>query len=96
MQLAKPVPSQKLTAEQMGRLTYLSVCTGCHSYTHIIVGLPMIAIQAKYKDNPEALVEYVTQPQKNWPGYPEMPSQGYLSDEALKVVADYIVYELKE
>jgi parallel beta-helix repeat protein len=94
-QLDQPLESPSFTPEQMGRITYLSVCSGCHSYTARIIGPPMIAIQAMYRDNPEGLASYVTKPKKNWPGYPEMPPQNYLPEEALKAVANYIVYELE-
>lgn len=94
-QLDEPVKTPSFTPEQMGRITYLSVCSGCHSYSGRIIGPPMVTIQAIYKDNPEGLIEYIKDPKKKWPGYPQMPPQNYLPEEALREVAKYIVYDLK-
>lgn len=94
-QLSQPLKTPSFTPEQMGRITYLSVCSGCHSYTGRIIGPPMITIQSLYQDNPKGLIAYIKDPKKKWPGYPEMPPQNYLSEDALREVAKYIVYDLK-
>lgn len=91
LRLPEPVPSKELTLEQKGRITYLSVCTGCHTYAARIVGPPIITIQALYKDKPEEMVKWLKKPTKKWPGYPEMPPQDYLPDEVLLEVAKYIL-----
>ncbi len=89
--LKKPVESAPLTLEQKGRITYLSVCTGCHTYATRIVGPPIIAIQAMYAGKPEELVKYIKNPVKKWPGYPEMPPQGYLPEDVLLETAKYVL-----
>lgn len=89
--LPEPLSSKPLTLEQKGRITYLSVCTGCHTYAARIVGPPIIALQSKYAGNPEALAEYIRKPVKNWPGYPEMPPQDYLPDDVLLETAKYVL-----
>jgi len=90
-QLDEPVKSAALTLEQKGRITYLSVCTGCHTYATRIVGPPIVVLQAKYADKPEALAGYIKNPVKNWPGYPEMPPQNYLPDDVLLETAKYVL-----
>ncbi len=92
--LEKPIESKALTLEQKGRITYLSVCTGCHTYATTIIGPPIAAVQATYKGKPEELVKYIKKPVKKWPGYPEMPPQDYLPDDVLLETAKYIL-ELK-
>lgn len=91
MQLREPLPSSTLTLEQKGRITYLSVCTGCHTYAARIVGPPVAAIQALYAGKPEEMVRWVKQPTHKRPDYPEMPPQDYLPDEVLLEVAKYIL-----
>tara|TARA_B100000497_G_C7693373_1_gene422404 strand:- start:152 stop:1534 length:1383 start_codon:yes stop_codon:yes gene_type:complete len=93
-QLEKPIKSAALTLEQKGRITYLSVCTGCHTYASVIIGPPIVALQAKYAGKPEELVKYIKKPTKNWPGFPEMPPQNYLPDDVLLETARYVL-ELK-
>jgi parallel beta-helix repeat protein len=90
-QLDKPVESAPLTLEQKGRITYLSVCTGCHTYATTIIGPPMVALQATYAGKPEELVRYLKNPIKKWPGYPEMPPQNYLPDDVLLETAKYVL-----
>ena len=82
------------TAEQKGRLTYLAVCTGCHTYDSVLHGPSMQSIQALYKDDLAALVEYVKSPVVKREGFPEMPPQAYLGDENLDAIADYILNKL--
>ncbi len=89
--LKKPVESAPLTLEQKGRITYLSVCTGCHTYATTIIGPPIVAVQAIYKDKPEEMVKYLKSPIKKWPGYPEMPPQNYLPDDVLLETAKYVL-----
>jgi len=89
--LAEPVPSRPLSLQEKGRITYLSVCTGCHTWNARIVGPPMAVIQAMYRGRPEALVEYIKAPVKKWPGYPAMPPQDYMPDEVLAEVARYVL-----
>jgi len=90
-QLDKSVESAPLTLEQKGRITYLSVCTGCHTYATRIVGPPIVVLQAMYADKPEKLAEYIKNPIKKWPGYPEMPPQNYLPDDVLLETAKYVL-----
>ena len=72
-------------------IAYLGVCTGCHSYTGRLIGPPVQTIQALYMDDPEGLVEYIKNPIKKRPDFPEMPPQGYLGDETLSAVAEYML-----
>lgn len=87
--LDTPVPSRQISADERGEITYLSVCSGCHSYTGRLVGPPIQSIQALYMDDPEGLAAYISDPVKKRPDFPEMPSQAYLGEETLLAVAKY-------
>lgn len=89
--LDEPVPPRVIEPSERGKIAYLGVCTGCHSYTGRLIGPPVQIIQALYLDNPEGLVEYIANPTKKRPDFPEMPSQAYLGEETLKAVADYVL-----
>lgn len=82
------------SAEQKGRLTYLAVCTGCHTYDSVLHGPSMQSIQALYIDSPEALIEYITSPVRKRDGFPEMPPQAYLGEENLAAITEYILNDL--
>ena len=89
--LANPVPARVIQASERGKIAYLGVCAGCHSYTGQLIGPPVVEIKALYKDNPMALAGYIANPIKKREGFPEMPSQGYLGGETLLAVAKYML-----
>ncbi len=94
-QLDKPVASASLTGTQKGRLTYLAVCTGCHSYSTRLLGPPMVVIQALYKGKPGELARWIAAPTKKRKDYGEMPPQAYLPEDVRLAVASYILNDLK-
>lgn len=94
MQTAKPVRSKPFTADQKGRLTYLAVCTGCHTYDSKLVGPPMVVIKALYGDDAQRLADFIAKPTRKRPDYPEMPAQDYLPADVRLAVARYILGEL--
>lgn len=91
---AEPVAAPKYTKEQLGRMTYLAVCTGCHTYDSRLVGPPMIAIKALYANNAKGMAEWIAKPVHKRKDYPEMPPQDYLPAEVRVAVANYILDEL--
>ncbi|MGO9995966.1 MAG: NosD domain-containing protein [Steroidobacteraceae bacterium] len=92
MRLDKPIPTPSLTLEQKGRLTYLAVCTGCHSYTTRIAGPPMIAARAPYMGgDPQTLADWISHPTKKRADYPTMPPQNYLPDDVRLEVSKYVL-----
>jgi parallel beta-helix repeat protein len=90
----EPVEATKYTREQMGRMTYLAVCTGCHTYDSKLVGPPMVAIKALYANDAKRMADWIAQPTRKRPEYPEMPPQNYLSEDVRTAVANYILTEL--
>jgi cytochrome c551/c552 len=89
--LPEPVAARTIDKSEQGKITYLGICTGCHSYTGRLIGPPVQAIQAMYEDNPEGLAAYIASPVKKWPDYPEMPPQNYLAEEVRLAVAEYML-----
>lgn len=89
--LSEPVPPREITAENKGKIAYLGICTGCHSYTGRIVGPPVQLIQALYMENPQGLADYIANPTKKRDDYPEMPPQNYLDEETRLAVAEYML-----
>lgn len=89
--LAQPVPARKITAENKGKIAYLGICTGCHTYTGRMIGPPVQQLQALYMDNPQGLADYIAAPIKKRDDYPEMPPQNYLDSETRLAVAEYML-----
>jgi parallel beta-helix repeat protein len=89
--MANPVAPRALDMLEKGELTYYGVCTGCHAYNVRLIGPPTKDIQVMYPNNPEGIVEYITNPVHKRPDYPEMPPQNYLSEETRMAVAQYIL-----
>ena len=94
LQTAKPVVAPPYTADQKGRLTYLAVCTGCHTYNSKLIGPPMVVVKALYGKDAQKLADFIAKPTHKRPDYPPMPSQDYLPDEIRLAVARYVLTEL--
>jgi parallel beta-helix repeat protein len=80
-----------IAAEDMGKRAYYGVCAGCHAYNVKMIGPPTQVIQALYMDNPQGIVDYITNPVKKRDDYPEMPPQNYLSEEVRMAAAEYML-----
>lgn len=94
--LDKPFDSPVYTAEQKGRLTYLAVCTGCHTYNSVLHGPSMQAIKAMYDNNIDGLKDYIAKPVRKRKDFPEMPAQDYLGEETIQAISHYILHDLKQ
>jgi parallel beta-helix repeat protein len=93
--LGAPAPQKTLTSAQQGRLVYLSVCSGCHTYESKLIGPPMVTVQAMYGADARKLADYIANPVRKRPDLPEMPPQNYLSDDLRMAVANYVLNELR-
>jgi parallel beta-helix repeat protein len=89
--LDAPVAPRSVSKEEIGELTYYGVCAGCHAWDNRLIGPPTQIIQAIHNNNPQGIVDYITNPKNLREDYPEMPPQDYLSDEAKMAVAEYIL-----
>jgi parallel beta-helix repeat protein len=91
MRLSKPVMSGPLTLAQKGRLTFLAVCTGCHSFSTRITGPPMVAARAPYMGDPQRFADWIAHPTKRRDDYPTIPHQSYLPADVRLEVARYVL-----
>jgi len=89
--LDEPAERREIAAEDMGKRAYYGVCAGCHSYNIKMVGPPTQIIQALYMDDPQGIVDYITNPVKKRDDYPEMPPQNYLSEEVRMAAAEFML-----
>ena len=89
--LSEPVPPRDISVEEKGKLTFYGVCSGCHAYDIRMIGPPTRDLQAIYNNNPQGIVDYITNPIHRRENYPEMPPQNYLSEETRMAVAEYML-----
>jgi len=89
--LLASVPPRKIDPSEKGKIAYLGICAGCHTYTGRMIGPPVQIIQALYFENPEGLAKYIAAPIKKRDDYPEMPPQNYLDEETRLAVARYML-----
>jgi mono/diheme cytochrome c family protein len=89
--LLPPVPPREIKPGERGRVVYLGICTGCHTYNGRMIGPPVQVIQALYMNNPQGLADFIAKPVKKRDDYPEMPPQDYLDPETRLAVANYML-----
>lgn len=89
--LLPSVPPRKIASEDRGKIAYLGICAGCHTYTGRMIGPPVQIIQALYMDNPQGLADYIAAPTKKRDDYPEMPPQNYLDEATRLAVSKYML-----
>jgi parallel beta-helix repeat protein len=93
--LEEPAERRAIAAEDMGKRAYYGICAGCHAYNIKMIGPPTQVIQALYADNPQGIVDYITNPVKKRDDYPEMPPQNYLSEEVRMAAAQFMLQVTK-
>lgn len=89
--LDEPAERREIAAEDMGKRAYYGICAGCHAYNIKMIGPPTQTIQALYMNNPQGIVDYITNPTKKRDDYPEMPPQNYLSEEVRMAAAEFML-----
>ena len=62
--LDEPVPSREIKGSEKGKIAYLCICTGCHTYSGRMIGPPVQIIQTLYMDNPRGLADCIANPVK--------------------------------
>jgi parallel beta-helix repeat protein len=89
--LLPPVEPRIIEPGERGKIAYLGICAGCHTYEGRMIGPPVRIIQALYMDDPARLAQYIANPVKKREDYPEMPKQDYLDEETRLAVAEYML-----
>lgn len=78
-----------------GKEIYTSKCMACHRFDQKLVGPPHKQILLKYASNKEAMIQFILNPVKVDPAYPNMPQQGLTPSEA-KAVVEFMYQEYGE
>jgi len=89
--LDERVQPRAFDGQEQGKMAFYGICAGCHAYKVKMVGPPTVVLQALYQNNPQGIVDYISNPIKKRDDYPEMPSQKYLSEEIRMAVAKYLL-----
>ncbi len=89
--LDKPAAPRSTETATKGQVLYNGICAGCHTYSARMIGPPTQIIQALYAGNPQGIADYIANPVKKREDFPAMPSQGHLSPEMRKAVAEYML-----
>jgi len=89
--LDEPVAPRVISGAERGKVAYLGICTGCHTYTGRMIGPPVEMIQKIYMDRPQDLADWIAKPTKIRPNFPEMPPQNYLDAETRLAVAKHML-----
>ncbi|OGU59173.1 MAG: hypothetical protein A2X64_07230 [Ignavibacteria bacterium GWF2_33_9] len=72
---------------------YFDKCISCHDMDKKLVGPAFKDVVPKFKDNQEALKDFLLNPTKIDPNYPPMPNQGLKPTEA-KALAEYLLKQI--
>ncbi len=89
--LDEPVAARVIDPSERGKVVYMGICAGCHTYTGRMIGPPVQIIQALYMDNPQGIADFIAAPTKKREDYPEMPPQNYLDAETRLAAAKYML-----
>ena len=90
--LEAPADPRIITADASGaEVVYNGICAGCHAYNVRLIGPPALVIQAQYGDDAQAIANYVAEPVRRRPDFPNMPPQGHISEEMRLLVAEYML-----
>ena len=73
-----------------GESIFQDVCMACHAIDRKIVGPPMNYAIDKYKNNRDAMIEFVNNPKKVNPDFPVMPKPP-ISEQEVEKVVDYLL-----
>ena len=84
-------PPRSTDGADKAELLYRGICAGCHGYDVRMVGPATVTIQALYHGDAAALADYIAEPVRKRPDYPEMPPQDHLAPDLRLAVAEYML-----
>lgn len=79
---------------QKGEEVFDGRCTSCHAFDRRLVGPPLNEVLPKYRDDEEALKDFIRNPVKKNPDYPSMPALE-LSDQDIEAVTSFLMNKLE-
>lgn len=74
-----------------GAALFKQNCSSCHAKDTKIVGPPITEMLSIYKEDEAGLIQWIKQPGKKRPDYPQMPALTQLSDDDRQELAKYIL-----
>lgn len=89
--LDEPVGPRAIDPSERGKVVYMGICTGCHTYSGRMIGTPVQIIQALYMGNPQGIADFIAAPTKKREDYPKMPPQDYLDAKTRLAAAKYML-----
>jgi cytochrome c len=88
---AAPEPAAEATEPaSAGKEVFEQHCTACHRFDRRVVGPPLNEVVPKYREDIDALKEFIRNPVKKNPDYPAMPKLA-LTEEEIAEVAAYLL-----
>lgn len=91
-QVEPSAPAQELV--QKGQEVFNSRCASCHKFDSRMVGPPLNDVLPDYRNDRQALEDFIRNPVKKNPDYPSMPDLD-LSDREIEAVAAFLLSRLK-
>ena len=91
MRLAQPIAPRTWSDEELGRNTWVAVCSACHNENGYLIGPPVSKIQQDFAGAPEALAAWIVAPTRMNPDFPEMPPLDYLPEKTRLAVARHVL-----
>ncbi|MCM8533127.1 MAG: hypothetical protein NE330_18310, partial [Lentisphaeraceae bacterium] len=71
----------------------IQACLACHHPTQKVIGPAFTEIRKMYKGNPQGIVNWAKNPKVKNRQLPPMPAFGFMADEKLMKIANYILNE---
>jgi cytochrome c len=87
---APALADEKAEPASAGKAVFEQHCTACHRFDRRVVGPPLNEVVPKYREDIEALKDFIRNPVKKNPDYPAMPKLE-LTDEEIASVAAYLL-----
>ncbi|MCB1707704.1 MAG: right-handed parallel beta-helix repeat-containing protein [Pseudomonadales bacterium] len=91
MRLAAPIAPRTWSDDQLGRNTWVAVCSACHNENGYLIGPPVARIQQDFVGAPEALAAWIAAPTRMNADFPPMPPQDYLPEKTRLAVARHVL-----
>lgn len=86
-----PVEEEAADTPKDGAAIFQANCSACHKTNEKLVGPPVTEMVSIYRNDVNALKEWIVSPGKKRPGYPQMPGFPQLSHTDLNELANYIL-----
>jgi cytochrome c len=87
-----PEEAEKGAAAETGKQLFEQYCSSCHAQSEVLVGPSLTYMAGKYKGNPQEMTDFILNPVKVNPKFPQMPKTP-LDPQQVHEVVEYILSE---